>query len=152
MKKRAKCSLFHFTIPFSVVLVVHLLRFSLLFSLSTSLLSCEGAYDIHGRVFDYKSHRGLDSVQVILVVGKKDTIWKCKPSVTTDNNNELFTDKYQLAFTDTDGYYSISSGLIGMGPEEQFATVVFIKKGYVPAILPTDANSQFDTVHMHQQY
>ena len=151
MKKRAFRSLFHFTIPFSVVLIVHLLRFSLLLLLSTSLFSCEGAYDIHGRVFDYKSHRGLDSVQVIMVVGKKDTIWKCKPSTTSDNHNELFRADYQLAFTDTDGYYSISSGLIGMGPEEQFATVIFMKKGYVPAILPTGADSQFDTVHMHQQ-
>ena len=152
MEKRAKCSLFHFTKNFSLVLIVHLLRFSLLFSLSTSLLSCEGAYDIHGRVFDYKSHRGLDSVQVIMVVGKKDTIWKCKPSITSDNHNELFRDDYQLAFTDTDGYYSISSGLIGMGPEEQYATVIFIKKGYAPVILPTGVGSQFDSVHMHQQY
>jgi hypothetical protein len=87
-----------------------------------------------------------------MVVGKKDTIWKCKPSTTSDNHNELFRDNYQLAFTDNNGYYSISSGLLGMGLEEQYATVIFIKKGYVPVILSTGADSQFDSVHMHKQY
>jgi hypothetical protein len=101
-------------------------------------------------VYDNTTKRAIDSVQVILVLGKNDTIWKCKPSISTNNQNELDREKYQLAFTDTAGYFSISSGLIGMGPGELKAKVLFKKKGYTPMIITTGEVSKFDSVQMQQ--
>ncbi len=125
-------------------------RFLIILLLLSGLLSCEGAIDIHGHVYDNTTKRRIDSVQVILVLGENDTIWKCKPSVSVHNQNELDRDKYQLAFTDTGGYFSISSGLIGIGPREVKTKIIFTKRGYAPAIVATGERSNFDSVQMRQ--
>ena len=127
-----------------------ILRFLIVLLLFCTLLSCEGALDLHGHVYDSTTKRGLDSVQVILVLGKNDTVWKCKPSISIDSQNELDREKYFLAFTDTYGYFSISSGLIGMGPGELKAKVIFTKKGYTPVVITTGELSNFDSVQMRQ--
>ena len=129
---------------------MRILRFFIILLLFCTLLSCEGALNPCGHVYDNSTKLGIDSVQVVLVLGKNDTIWKCKPSISTHNQNELDRDKYQLAFTDTGGYFSISSGLIGMGPGETEAKVIFTKKGYAPVIITTGEGSKFDSVQMQQ--
>jgi hypothetical protein len=123
---------------------MRILKLLLLLFLFCTLLSCEGAYDLSGHVFDITTKRSITGVQVILVLGKKDTIWKCKPPVPY----ELNRGKYQLAFTDIAGNFSISSGLIGMGSGD--AKVIFTKKGYFPVIIPVDGIKKFDSVQMQQ--
>ncbi len=66
-----------------------------------SLLSCEGALDLQGHVYDNATKQGIAGVQVILVLDNNDTIWKCKPPVPYELNRE----KYQLAFTDIGGNF-----------------------------------------------
>ena len=129
---------------------MHILRFLTILLLFCTLLSCEGALDLDGHVYDNATKRGIDSVQIILVLDKNDTIWKCSPPISADKQKQLEFDgkKYQLAFTDTGGYFSISSGLIGMGPGELKAKVIFSKKGYAPVIITDDVRSKFDSVQM----
>ena len=121
---------------------VRILRLHHILFLFCTLLSCEGAYDLSGHVFDITTKRSIARVQVILVLDNSDTIWKCKPPVPY----ELNRDKYQLAFTDIAGNFSISSGLIGMGAGD--AKVIFTKKGYAPVIIPVDGITKFDSVQM----
>lgn len=129
---------------------MRILRFIILLILFCTILSCEGALDLRGHVYDKTTMRVIDSVQITLVLGKNDTIWKCKPPISTDNQNALSREKYQLAFTDTGGSFSISSGLIGMGPGELQAEVIFTKTGYAPVIITIGERSNFDSVQMQQ--
>lgn len=129
---------------------VRILQLLIILLLFCFVLSCEGVLNSRGHVYDNATKRGIDSVQVILVLGKNDTIWKCNPSISPDNQSGLDNEKYQLAFTDTGGYFSISSGLIGMGPEDLKAKVIFTKKGYSPVIITTGDLSKLDSVQMQQ--
>ncbi len=129
---------------------MRVLQLLLIILLFFTLISCEGGLDLRGHVYDNATKQSIDSVQVILILGKDDTFWKCKPSITADNQNEISREKYQLAFTDTSGYFSISSGLIAMGPGELKAKVLFTKTGYVPVIITKGEGSKFDRVLMQQ--
>lgn len=111
-----------------------------------ALLSCDGALDLQGHVYDNITKRGIRGVQIILVLDNNDTIWKCKPPIPYDLNRE----KYQLELTDIDGHFSISSGLIGIRPGELNAKVIFYKKGYTPVIITDGEHPKFDSVQMQK--
>ena len=128
---------------------MNILRVGSILLLLSTLVSCDGVLEERGHVYDNTTMRPIDSVQVILVLGKNDTILRCKPPFSVDSQLELHRENYNLSFTDTAGYFSISSGLIGSGLGDLKAIVIFTKRGYAPAILTTPWEpSQFDSVQM----
>ncbi|MCD6013288.1 MAG: hypothetical protein K0Q79_3150 [Flavipsychrobacter sp.] len=120
-------------------------------ALLCTLASCEGAVSMEGHVYDKVDHHAIDRAQVILVLKKTDTIWKCKPPTRGD---DLMRDNNKLAFTDINGHFSISSGLIRRGAGEFNAKIIFLKNGYAPVVLKV-GHDAFDSVlmqHYQDQY
>ena len=142
----SRISYFHFI----KTLAMRLIQLIFITAICSLLTSCEGAVDLHGHVYDRQSSLPLDSVQIILVLDGRDTLWNCSPSTGTNGQPELMTGSYIPAYTDTNGYFLVSSGLIGMGPGDLDLKVMFTRNGYAPVIVIKGESTSFDSVRMQR--
>ena len=97
-----------------------------------ALTSCEGMIEPHGYVYDKTDRMPIDSVEAILILETNDTIR------LEDSKGMRIR-----SFSNDSGYFTVSSGLIGMATGYPGYSVLLIKNGYKPLDIKKTGDSIF---------
>ncbi len=103
--------------------------------------SCEGVMTIKGSVYDHDTHQPVSGVQAIFILNAKDTMINCQDDPTG------VSDSSAACYTDSEGRFAATSGLIGMVLPNKYA-LLFIKSGYDTLLFHVSDKHHTDSIVM----
>lgn len=117
----------------------------ILFAITVVLASCEGGFNVEGRVLDQITKKPVDKVRVILIIGDDDTLWRPRPAnpTQTDITNP---DSYKESYTDIDGHFVANSMLVNCTPHCPDYKLLFVKDGYKPLTVPAKDSNDWNNI------
>lgn len=117
----------------------------ILFAITVVLASCEGGFNVEGRVLDQITKKPVEKVRVIMIIGDDDTLWTPRPvnSAQTDITNP---DSYKECYTDINGHFEVNSMLVGCMPHCPDYKLLFVKDGYKSLVIQANSSNDWNNV------